>query len=201
MIYLLSLNGSCDLNLKDLDFNVSIGVDGGTNHLLKAGLKPDIVIGDFDSFSGEVEGAERITYPVEKDEIDAELAIRESFKRGAQIVKITCWRGERADMEYALYLLLTAFPPLSVKLLSRKLEVVYISGKASFSAKVGEKWSILPIGGDAVVTLEGFKYEIFKKNMPHDKPYGVSNIALRDEVVIETKEGGVLVFRWKKEPS
>ena len=201
MVYLLSLNGVCDLDLREIDFDVSIGVDGGTRHLLKFGLKPDVIIGDFDSFLGEVKGSEKIVYPKEKDEIDAELAIREGFKRGATLVKIACWRGERADMEYALYLLLTAFPPLSVKLLSEKLEIVYLEGRANILAKIGEKWSILPIGGDAIVTLEGFKYEISEKRMPCDKPYGVSNVALKNEVFIDVKEGGVLVFRWKKKPS
>ncbi len=201
MVYLLSLNGECDVDLRNVDFDASIGVDGGTKHLLRLGLVPDVVIGDFDSFSGEVEGSEKIVYPTEKDEIDAELAIRESFKRGAKLVKIACWRGERADMEYALYLLLSAFPPLSVKLISKKLETVYLEGKAGLPAKAGEKWSILPIGGDAIVTLEGFKYEISERKMPRDKPYGVSNIALKDEVFIDVKEGGVLVFRWKEEPS
>ena len=201
MVYLLSLNGKCDVNLKEIDYDVSVGVDGGTNHFLKLGIFPDIVIGDFDSFSGEVEGAERIEFPAEKDEIDAELAIMESFRRGAELVKIACWRGERADMEYALYLLLQRFEPLSVRLISKKLEIIYIKGKTSLSARYGEKWSILPIGKDAVVTLKGFKYEIFEKKMPIDKPYGVSNVALKDEVTIDVLEGGVLVFRWKKEPS
>ena len=79
--------------------------------------------------------------------------------------------------------------------------MVYLEGKHNLTARAGEKWSILPVGKSAIVTLKGFKYEISEKKMPHDKPYGVSNIALRNEVFIEAREGGVLVFRWKEEPS
>lgn len=36
--------------------------------------------------------------------------------------------------------------------------------------------------------------------MPVVKPYGVSNEAVSSEVEIEVKKGGVIFFRWKREP-
>ena len=198
---LLALNGFCDLDLRKVDHDFLVGVDGGTKNILRAGMKPDLVVGDFDSFDGEVEGSEVLKFPEEKDEIDAELALRECFERGAEKVLVACWRGERADMELALYELLASFPPLSVELISRKLFVFYVEGRFELDAKAGEKWSILPIGGDAIVTLKGFKYEIDQRRMPVGKPYGVSNVALKEKVIVETREGGVLVFRWREEPS
>ena len=198
---LLTLNGICDLDLRKIDHDFLVGVDGGTKNILEAGMKPDLIVGDFDSFEGKIEGVEVLRFPEEKDEIDAELALRECFKRKAEKVLVACWRGERADMELALYELLTSFPPLSVELISKKLVVFYVRGRFELEAKEGEKWSILPIGKDPLVTLKGFKYEIDHKKMPVGKPYGVSNLALKEMVIIETEGGGVLVFRWKEEPS
>jgi thiamine pyrophosphokinase len=197
---LISLNGVCDVDLREYDADILVGVDGGTVHLLNAGLKPHMIVGDFDSFKGNVSGAEVVRFPEDKDEIDAELALRECFKKEVDEILVACWRGERADMEFALYNLLTNFPPLSVKLVSEKLVTFYLKGSKKLEAKKGEKWSIIPIGGDAVVTLKGFKYEIKEKIMPLGKPYGVSNIAKSDKVLVETKRGGVLIFRWMRKP-
>ncbi len=197
---LLSLNGLCDINLKEIDHDIAIGVDGGTAHLINAGISPDIVIGDFDSFKEKLQGVEELRFPADKDEIDAELALLECFKRGGTGATVTCWRGERADMEYALYLLLTRFPPMSVKLVAKKLIVFHVRGQMNLEANPGEVWSVLPVLGDAVVTLKGFKYEARDRVMPAWKPYGVSNVALERKVFLDVREGGVLVFRWVKKP-
>ncbi len=201
---LLSLNGECDSDFlirvyRNVSPDIVIGVDGGTNHLKMAGIEPDVIVGDMDSYSGS--DGNLIVYPEDKDEIDAELALDLVFERGCNEAFVTCWRGERVDMEYALLLLLTKYPPFSVKLLTNKCVVFYVSGEFSLEAKAGEKWSILPVGGDALVTLKGFKYEIENTLMTHKKPYGVSNVALKEKVTVKTRKGGVIVTRWLKEPS
>ncbi len=196
----LALNGICDVPLKDLgDFFV--GVDGGTKHLLGQGITPDLIVGDLDSLNEIPNGVEVLRFSPEKDEIDSELALIECQKRGAEEVVVACWRGERADMELALYMLLSRFPPLWMRLVSEKLEVFFVKGSLELKARKGEKWSVLPAGGGAVVTLGGFKYEIEERPMPPDRPFGVSNVAESDRVLIQTLEGGVVVFRWKENPS
>ena len=201
----LALNGTCkrELLLEALESRENaliIGVDGGTKHILNLGMKPDIVIGDMDSLSEDVD-VEKLVFPEDKYEIDAELALDECFRRGGKRVYVLCWRGERVDMEYALLLLLKKYGSLKVVLLEDGLEVVYVEGKAELEAKPGEKWSILPLGGSALVTLKGFKYEIDRWEMPPEKPYGVSNVALKEKVFIQTWDGGVVAIRWKKKPS
>ncbi len=204
---LLSLNGFCIGNfLKNLveteDYGIIIGVDGGTKNLFDVGIAPDVVIGDMDSLKDLVHeiNSEKIIYPEEKDEIDSELAIEYCRERNVDEVHIACWKGERVDMEYALLMLLSRYKQLWIKLLDEKSEVFFVNSFAELEANSGEKWSILPIGGDATVTLKGFKYEISKKLMPKDKPYGVSNIAEKNKVIVHVHEGGVIVVRWKKNP-
>lgn len=59
-----------------------VAADGGLNHLVKLGLRPDILLGDLDSASPEsIQEAQNqqvnsILYPPEKDYTDSELAIR-----------------------------------------------------------------------------------------------------------------------------
>jgi len=62
MSTLISLNGCAEPELfeflhENFSFSQVLGVDGGTRHLLKAGIKPNMVIGDLDSigpYLGEV---------------------------------------------------------------------------------------------------------------------------------------------------
>ena len=64
--------------LKEGDY--LLAADGGLAHLQKLGLKPDGIIGDFDSLGYFPEGAE--VFPVEKDDTDAMLAARKGLELG-----------------------------------------------------------------------------------------------------------------------
>jgi thiamine pyrophosphokinase len=61
--------------------SIVIAADGGARHCLKLGIKPQVVIGDFDSLTRdelatfEKSGTKLIRYPVDKDETDLELAL------------------------------------------------------------------------------------------------------------------------------
>ncbi|AGL49815.1 thiamine pyrophosphokinase [Thermotoga maritima MSB8] len=180
-----------------------VAVDGGANYLRTRNIVPDFFIGDADSAKEETmewlkqHGVTLKIFPKEKDEIDLELALRE-FEEEEKVV--FGWKGDRLDMVLALFYLLRRFKNTILE--SPSLTVGYVEGAKTLSAVPGEKWSILPLGGDAEgVTLKGFKYTLEDAVMPITKPYGVSNEAVRDRVTIEVKKGGLIYFRWKKEPS
>lgn len=184
-----------------------IAVDGGVKHFLRASLVPDMFVGDGDSV-GESDlrklsgsNCEVFVFPKEKDEIDAELALRKAVEKGASEIDVFCWMGERLDMLLALiYLMGSFYARITAK--SDKLIVGVASGEMELDAEPGEKWSILPIGGDAHgVTLKGFKYEIRERDMPWHSPYGVSNVAVSRRVKVNVERGKVAYFRWLKEPS
>ena len=58
-----------------------IAADGGVHHCHSLGIQPDVIIGDFDSYSPDElnahrkAGAEIIQFPTRKDETDLELAL------------------------------------------------------------------------------------------------------------------------------
>ena len=61
-----------------------ICADAGLENARAYGLTPDLTLGDFDSLAGgepDIEG-EKLTFPVEKDDTDTMLALREGLKRG-----------------------------------------------------------------------------------------------------------------------
>ena len=57
-----------------------IAADGGLRHLKALSLKPNAILGDFDSLGFVPQGAE--VFPVEKDDTDAMLAVRHGLGRG-----------------------------------------------------------------------------------------------------------------------
>lgn len=203
------LNGECEdfLCIPFDNYDLLVAVDGGVRHFLRAGLVPDVFVGDGDSvdesdlrkLSGS--NCEVLVFPREKDEIDAELALRKAVERGASEIDVFCWMGERLDMLFALIYLMGTFDA-RITAKSDKLIVGVTSGEMELDAEPGEKWSILPIGGDAHgVTLSGFKYEIRQRDMPWRSPYGVSNVAVSRRVKVTVESGKVAYFRWLKEPS
>ena len=59
-----------------------IAADAGYLNLQKAGIKPDVIIGDFDSAKKPETDAQVEAFPVLKDDTDTMLAIRYGFRSG-----------------------------------------------------------------------------------------------------------------------
>lgn len=79
-----------------------IGVDGGTKRILKAGLVPDLVIGDLDSLTNEEITRVRKTstvysYPVDKNFTDLQLALLYASRENFTSIQVYSWSDERPD--------------------------------------------------------------------------------------------------------
>lgn len=72
-----------------------IAADGGYAYL--QGQKPDLVVGDFDSLGYVPEGEQIIRHPVQKDDTDMLLAVREGLKRGYRKFVLYGGIGGRLD--------------------------------------------------------------------------------------------------------
>ena len=74
--------------------DLRIAADGGYAAVRALGLRPEVLIGDFDSLSGEAlaaataEGVEIVRLPVRKDETDAEAAVALALARGCGVVDV-----------------------------------------------------------------------------------------------------------------
>ena len=61
--------------------DVTIAADAGLHNCRSAGIEPELVIGDFDSMEQPPRGG-CVVAPVEKDDTDTMLAVREGLARG-----------------------------------------------------------------------------------------------------------------------
>ncbi|MEJ5230496.1 thiamine diphosphokinase [Pseudothermotoga sp. U03pept] len=191
-----------------MENDIVVAVDGGAKYLLKRRITPRIFVGDADSVEKSVLeellklGCEVYLYPEDKDEIDAQLAIERVLQLGVDEIIIRGWQGERLDMILALIYLMHKYHDVKMIAKDDNLEMGVITGHVELDSVEGEKWSILPICGDAAgVTLEGFKYPLHKGSMPCHKPFGVSNVAITSKVRITVEKGSVVYFRWIRQPS
>ena len=176
-----------------------IAADGGHDHLLRSGIRCDVLIGDLDSIENVPTGVETLKFPVKKDETDMHLAYLEGVKRGYSDFVILGGTGGREDHTFANYCLLLyiAENRHTAKLLSDTGEVQIL--KNSSTVITGEPMkhlSIFPFGCPASgVSVEGAEYECEDITLYPSFPLAVSNRFLDGEVKISVKDGTLLVMK------
>src|SRR5690625_998268 len=83
-----------------------VAVDAGLSHLLAAGLRPDLLVGDLDSASpedlAEVAGTPRLVYPADKSRTDLELALDEVERRDRKSTRLN---SSHVAISYAVFCL------------------------------------------------------------------------------------------------
>jgi thiamine pyrophosphokinase len=180
-----------------------VAADGGAHHCLRLGIKPHIIIGDFDSLGPQEvsqfsqAGIEIIQYPSHKDETDLELALKLVEKREVDEVYIVGALGARWDMTIANILLIAQpkFSRFRIRLIEGKEDFLLIVGKdeVDLQLQTGDALSLIPLAGDAQgITTYGLEYPLKDENLYFGSPRGVSNVCLQDNVRIELKKGLLL---------
>ncbi len=192
--------GAADFSesFKPLSNDLVIAADGGYDNLLRIGVVPDVLIGDFDSIRALPSGVETLRYPCEKDDTDTYLAYREGVRRGYADFVIFGGVGGRVDHTLANYALL---------LHSRKAghRVTLVGGGTETCVLINEGRRVsLPKGATVSVfamnsvangvTIKGLKYTVENATLTEDVPLGVSNSSLGEEGYIEVKDGALLVI-------
>ena len=89
--------------IKSISNPYIICADAGYHNALKYSISPDILLGDFDSFGGDLSKVEvnTLSFPVEKDDTDTMLAIKEGISHGCESFFIFGAIGGRIDHTFA----------------------------------------------------------------------------------------------------
>ena len=157
-----------------------ICADGGLAHAQRLGLEPDLVVGDFDSYSGERSyHCETVQVPSEKDESDTLLAVRLAADRGYRRILLLGGTGGRMDhtvsnlqtLVYGLEL------GLEVSLADEdNLAFVLRNECRQVEARSGWMLSVFCYGDRAEgVNLSGVKYPVKDGTLTNTFPLGLSN--------------------------
>lgn len=200
-----------------------VAADGGAVRARALGLRPDVVIGDWDSIAPDalerlrVEGVELVERRPDKDESDTELALLAALDRGASRVTVLgAFGGRRLDHALA-NLSLLAHPRVAAA------DVVLLDGTARasllvaagdpgrnqslerrFSGRVGDLVSLLPLGRDAMgVSTRGLRFALHDETLRFGPARGLSNVRETETASVSLREGLLLVVehpRWVAEP-
>lgn len=79
------------------EYDYVIACDKGYEYAQRLGIKPDIIIGDFDSIKKPVTDIKTVTHPIEKDDTDTMLAIKHALNEGYDHIILICALGGRTD--------------------------------------------------------------------------------------------------------
>ncbi len=180
-----------------------IAADGGSEQCLRAGVVPDIVIGDLDSISEKSlnrlksENKKILPYPIEKDFTDLELALKYAVDHGASEVIVLGALGARWDMSIANVMLLGAdfLKNVKVRLVAENQETFLIRGgeQAEIQGEPGDLVSLIPMEGDAQgITTSGLRYPLRDEKLIFAGTRGVSNQLSVHRALIHLKLGSLL---------
>lgn len=171
--------------------------DAGLNHSEKLGVKPDLIVGDFDSHEKPETDIEIITLPTEKDDTDTVFAVKEAIKRGFDDFLLIGVIGERLDhtlgnvsiLEYLANrnktgLIIDDYSEM--QLVSR--EEVEIDPSFSY-------FSLLSVFGEANgIFINNAKYPLNNATITSDYQYGISNEVLPNQTAHVRVENGKLLL-------
>lgn len=190
--------------LKTQSYDMVIAVDGGLEPMEKLNLKPDTVVGDFDTVKSEVleqyrsmKGVAFERHNPEKDETDTELALRTAMEHGCTDLVLLGATGGRLDHSIGnIHLLYTCLKKgVKASIIDEKNRLYILDrGKTYKAAGVWGKYiSFLPLTEEVHgITLKGFKYPLNQKDIRIGTSLCISN-ELAAETGTITFSDGVLI--------
>ena len=174
-----------------------LALDGGADTALKAGIMPDMALGDLDSISEEAKkllGPKRLFKISRQDNTDLEkgLSLCEFIK--PKKVTVTCMTGGRLDFTLSNFSsLFGAVKTFEIEVKSPLWRAYPIAGSRSFEAQQGATVSLIPFGDIRGLTLKGLKYGLNNAELKIGQS-AVSNIAKNKTFSVQFKKGKLLVM-------
>ena len=174
--------------------------DGGYKY---CDVAPDVLLGDFDSLElPEDIDATIVKHDPHKDASDGELAVYYAHdEMGANELVFYGVLGGRYDHTLCNFALMKLACDLGMTAQAEEngLDLYYVKGEFDLTTQKGETISILPYGGNAIVTCSNnLEYPLEDLLLTGSDSRGLSNVSLGGKVHINVKYGGVLVFRYIK---
>lgn len=187
------------------EYDCVIAADKGLEVLDKLCIKPDYIIGDFDSVANDLINSYSkdriIKLNPQKDFTDTEAAVRLAIDKGTDLITIAGATGTRIDHVLANINLLMhplkAGIPAYIQDENNRIRL--IDKNTDFNRKecFGDNISLLPYSDEVTgVTLKGFFYPLNKKTLSryNELSLGISNKMVTETCTIEIEKGILIVI-------
>ncbi|MCL2057057.1 MAG: thiamine diphosphokinase [Oscillospiraceae bacterium] len=175
-----------------------ICADSGYNHCEKLSVKPDLLVGDFDSIGEIPAGIPAITLPAEKDYTDTYIAAMEALRMNFSEVVFIGIGGGRPDHTIANLQTMARLSRagLRVSAADGKSEMFMLTapGKLTVPKREGCLFSVFAFSDICRgVCISGAKYALDRYDLSFDDPRAVSNEFADTNPVVTLEEGTMLV--------
>lgn len=202
------ISGSPDTNVEEIkslctidDFIVC--ADSGYSFAKKAGLTPNLIIGDFDSLKEELpQNTEVVKLNTHKDDTDTEHCVMECIRRGYKDFLLLGSIGGRTDHTFANIATLAFLSEYNYNGIARNNgEEIRILKEGSYEMnnKKGLIFSVFPYGCESVnVTYKGAEYMLNNKTLTYNVSRGISNVFVDDEAEITINRGRAILLTYYK---
>jgi len=180
-----------------------IACDRGCLYAEREGITPDLIIGDFDSYSGDLPAGipvERL--PVEKDDTDTIHAVKYAISQGFDQLRLCCALG--GSLDHLLANLQTLHFAASAGLRAtagdERTEILTLTpGTYTIPERKGWYLSVFALTDElAGLTIRGAKYTLTDAVMSSGFPLGVSN-EFQGDAEISFRSGVAAVILCKRE--
>lgn len=186
--------------MKNCDY--LLAADSGANCLLSYDVKPDYLIGDFDSVEKSTlnyftnKGTPIEEYPREKDLTDSQIALQRCFDINAREIVFLGCTGTRVDHLFGNLGLLKQCCIKGIKATIRDdhNKIFMLNKSSSIYGEKGEVFSLQAFGENVEnLFIEGGKYVLEDYTLSIGDSRTISNEFVNQEVVIKFKNGIILV--------
>lgn len=187
-------------------FDNIIASDRGLEIICKCSIKPNYIIGDFDSVCKNTlkeyennSNIKIIRLNPEKDFTDTHMALKLAIEIKSDEIIIIGATGTRLDHTIANINILkeTLDNNIECKLINEKNEIKLIDKKTTIIKDKEFRYvSIIPLTTTVEgVTLTGFKYKLNNAKLKIGESIGISNEQIEDKAMIDIKNGILIVIK------
>ena len=174
-----------------------IAADGGAFTAKTMGVKPDVIIGDLDSYSETGEELAKVIHDPDQETNDLEKALAYAYKMEGKDVVVFGATGKRLDHTLKNLSVLKQFNSQFETLVFKdKYSVVFLLPE-NFVAELPLRTtvSLFPLSGKVEgVTTTGLKYALSNGTLENGIQDGSSNLTIEKKIEIDHKKGDLLIF-------
>lgn len=178
-------------------FDMIIACDRGFRYAEKQGVRPDCVIGDFDSTDEPDTDIPKLKYSCDKDDTDTMLAAKHALAQGFRDIEIVCALGGRFDHAFAniqTAALIASEGGIARITDSSTVITVFSGGSVSFPRRDG--WSLSCFSLSDVsedVSVLGSKFETTGLSLTNATSIGMSDTWKDELITVSVKKGTIMV--------
>lgn len=172
--------------------------DGGLKHMEKLGVKPNLIVGDFDSFENPNMDSETIVLPCEKDDTDTCHALKVCIERGFKVFLFVGCIGERMDhtMGNVSLLIMLKEKGLSGIMLDDYSEISIVKDEECIDDSFSY-FSLITLSDISEgITIKNAKYPLENASIKSGFQLGISNEVIKGQTAeVSCKSGNLLLIK------